>query len=69
VLVGAYLVNYGVYAIRTDDTSSPGVSVVESWSSSMSAWLQDNDVLAGWTFAAVVAAAAAWALAKGRAHR
>jgi cytochrome c-type biogenesis protein len=64
VVVGAYLVNYGIYAIRTDDTSSPGVSFVESWSTSLSAWLESHDTLLGWTFALLVVAAAGWAVTR-----
>ena len=64
VLVGAYLVNYGIYAVRTDDTSSPGVSFVESWSTSLSAWLESHDTLLGWTFAVLVVGAATWAVSR-----
>lgn len=64
VLVGAYLVNYGIYAVRTDDTASPGVSFVESWSTSLSAWLESHDALLGWTFAVLVAGAATWAVSR-----
>jgi cytochrome c biogenesis protein CcdA len=57
VVVGAYLVNYGIYALRTDDTTSPGVSFVESWSSSSAAWLQEHYELAGVLLAVVVVVA------------
>jgi len=57
VLVGVYLVYYGTYAIDTDDRSSPGVSLIEHWSTRSSAWLEEGGVELGLLFAAIIATA------------
>jgi hypothetical protein len=67
VLVGAYLVYYGIYALDTDNASSTGVSVIDDWSSRTSAWLQDGGTTLGWVFAALVVAGLAWAAMRRRA--
>ena len=66
VIVGAYLVYYGIYALDTDNASSTGVSVIDDWSSRASAWLQDGGTTLGWVFAALVAAGLAWAVRRRR---
>jgi cytochrome c biogenesis protein CcdA len=66
VLVGAYLVYYGIYALDTDNASSTGVTLIDDWSSRFSAWLQDGGTTLGWVFAGVVVAGLAWALTRRR---
>jgi cytochrome c biogenesis protein CcdA len=66
VVVGAYLVYYGIYALGTDSSSSTGVAVIDDWSSRASAWLQDGGTTLGWVFAALVAAGLAWAFLRRR---
>jgi cytochrome c-type biogenesis protein len=66
VVVGAYLVYYGIYALDGDNASSPGISVIEDWSSRLSAWLQDGGTTLGWVFAALVAAGLAWTVVRRR---
>lgn len=66
VVVGAYLVYYGIYALDTDDTSSTGVAIIDDWSAEVSLWLQDGGVELGVAFAVLVAAGLAWALLRQR---
>ena len=61
VVVGAYLVYYGVYAIDSSNSSSAAVGVVDDWSARASAWLQDGGVTLGAVLAAMVLAGAGWA--------
>lgn len=66
VAVGAYLVYYGIYALDTDNASSTGVSVIDDWSSRLSAWLQSGGTTLGLVFAVLVAAGLAWAALRRR---
>lgn len=67
VLVGAYLVYYGIYALDTEDTTSTGVRIIDDWSSQVSTWLGDTTVK--WALVVVVAAGVAWALGRRRPTR
>lgn len=66
VVVGAYLVYYGIYALDSDDTSSTGVAMIDDWSSQVSLWLQDGGVELGVVFAVLVAVGLGWALLRQR---
>jgi cytochrome c biogenesis protein CcdA len=66
VIVGAYLVYYGVYALDSGNRSSTGVGTIDDWSSRASSWLERGGVNLGWVLAAVVAAGLAWVLLRGR---
>jgi cytochrome c biogenesis protein CcdA len=66
VVVGAYLVYYGIYALDTNNASSTGVAVIDDWSSRASAWLQNGGTTLGWVFAALVLAGLAWAVVRRR---
>jgi cytochrome c biogenesis protein CcdA len=66
VAVGGYLVYYGIYALDTSNTSSTGVSLIDDWSSRLSAWLQDGGTTLGWVLAAVVVAGLAWTVVRRR---
>lgn len=58
VLVGGYLVWYGIYATDpANGTSSTPLGWVERWSSDASAWLSEGGTGLGVTLAAIVAAA------------
>jgi len=67
VVVGAYLVYYGIYALDQDNASSTGVSTIDDWSARASGWLQDGGTTLGWVFAALVVAGLAWAALRRRA--
>ena len=64
VVVGIYLVYYGIHAVDSGDSSSSGVGLVQAWSDQASAWLQEGGVELGVAFAVLVAAGAAWAVAR-----
>ena len=70
VVVGAYLVYYGVFALDpARSTGTTPVSWVEDWSSRAASWLQNGGTGLGWLLAAAVAAGVAASLvvrAKGR---
>ena len=62
VLVGIYLVYYGIYAANTSNSASSNpIGVMEDWSAQASAWLQNGGVRLGLVFAAFVGAGALWA--------
>jgi cytochrome c-type biogenesis protein len=62
VLVGVYLVYYGIYAANTSNSASSNpIGVMEDWSAQASAWLQNGGVRLGLVFAAFVGAGALWA--------
>ena len=61
LVVGAYLVYYGIYALDSADTASTGVALVDDWSARTSAWLEDGGVGLGVVFAGLVLAGLAWA--------
>jgi len=62
VLVGAYLVYYGIYAAdRSNTASSNPIGLMEDWSSRASSWLESGGVRLGLLFAALVAIGAVWA--------
>lgn len=66
VVVGAYLVLYGVEAIRDDDAASSPVAAVERWSSDAAAWLEEGGTTVGLAMAVVVAVAAGWTAVRCR---
>jgi threonine/homoserine/homoserine lactone efflux protein len=57
VLVGAYLVWYGVWARDPINASTSPVGAVEEWSADLANWLGNGGVGLGMTFAGLVAAA------------
>ena len=66
VLVGAYLVFYGVYAMDPVNSASSPVGVVGSWSSAASAWLSEGGTGLGLVLAVLVASGAGWAVLSRR---
>ena len=66
VLVGAYLVYYGIYALDDTPGESPLVTRVDDWSSRISAWLQNGGTSLGLVLAGIVAAGVAWAFVRRR---
>ena len=66
VIVGAYLVYYGVYALDSGNRSSTGVGAIDDWSSRASAWLEHGGVGLGWVLAGIVAVGLTWVLLRGR---
>jgi cytochrome c biogenesis protein CcdA len=69
VLVGIYLVGYGVRAIRDDDTASSPVAWVDSWSTSAATWLEEGSTQLGAVMAVVVAAGVVWSVTRGTRDR
>jgi putative Mn2+ efflux pump MntP len=67
VLVGIYLVYYGIHAAGSaaSATNNP-IGVMQDWSTRATARLEDGGVRLGLVFAAFVAIAASWA---SRRHR
>ncbi|HWH33891.1 MAG TPA: cytochrome c biogenesis CcdA family protein [Acidimicrobiales bacterium] len=67
VVVGAYLLYYGVYAMDPANpaTVSP-VGLVDAWSSAAAAWLAEGGTSLGLALAAVVAASAGGAVLRRR---
>lgn len=66
VLVGAYLVYYGIHSISSDDSTTNPVGVINDWSSRATTWLENGGVKLGLTMAAVALLAAAWAVSRKR---
>lgn len=66
LLVGAYLVLYGVHALDPAEASSSPIGLVQEWSTSATVWLQDGGTGLGVLLAAVVAVALVAAVALGR---
>jgi cytochrome c biogenesis protein CcdA len=67
VLVGMYLVWYGLYAVDPDNgTASTPLAWVESWSTEATTWLRDGGTGLGLTLATIVGAAAAISLRRRR---
>ena len=66
VLVGAYLVYYGIYALDSTPGDSPLVTRVDDWSSRVSAWLQEGGTGLGLVLGGIVAAGVAWAFVRRR---
>jgi cytochrome c-type biogenesis protein len=63
VLVGAYLVYYGVYATGSSSAASTSpVRFMQDWSNDATTWLQDGGTSRGLAFAAFVGVAGLWAL-------
>jgi cytochrome c-type biogenesis protein len=62
VVVGAYLVYYGIHAIDSGNAQSSGIDVVQDWSDRFSVWLEEGGVGLGVAFAVLVAAGLAWAV-------
>lgn len=71
VLVGAYLVYYGVFALDpAKGTGTTPVSLVEEWSNRSATWLQDGGTELGLLLAVIVATGVAVSLAvRGRGAR
>ena len=69
VLVGAYLVYYGIYSVGNDDSTNNPVGVIEDWSSRTSSWLEGGGVKLGLVMAALAVAVAAWGVTRRRAPR
>jgi cytochrome c-type biogenesis protein len=66
LLVGVYLVYYGIYALDSGNRSSTGVGTIDDWSARASSWLEQGGVGLGWVLAAIVAAGLAWLLVRNR---
>lgn len=66
VIVGAYLVYYGIYALDTGDTTATGVGIMDDWSSEVSIWLDNGGVGLGVAFAVLVALGLGWAILRQR---
>jgi cytochrome c-type biogenesis protein len=66
VLVGAYLVYYGIHSISSDDSSNNPIGVMQDWSARASTWLENGGVKLGLTMAAIALGAAAWAVSRKR---
>lgn len=66
VIVGTYLVYYGIYALDSGNRSTTGVGVIDGWSARASSWLEQGGVGLGWVLAAIVAAGLAWVLVRNR---
>jgi cytochrome c-type biogenesis protein len=63
VLVGAYLVYYGIYATGSDTAASTSpIGLMQDWSTGATTWLEDGGTSRGLVFAAFVGLAAVWAL-------
>jgi cytochrome c biogenesis protein CcdA len=68
VLVGMYLVYYGIHAARSlSDAQSNPIGIMEDWSTRASSWLEDGGTRLGLAFAALVAVATVWAVLRRRA--
>lgn len=69
LLVGAYLVLYGVHALDPTEASTSPIGWVSDWSSQATVWLQDGGTGLGLVLALVVAGALAATLAVKRRPR
>ena len=68
VLVGAYLVYYGIHASGSLDASrSNPIGVMEEWSSDATRWLENGGSRLGIEFAAITLFALSWAIWRRRA--
>jgi phosphoglycerol transferase MdoB-like AlkP superfamily enzyme len=66
VLVGAYLVSYGVYAMDPVNATSSPVGMVGDWSSAASTWLGEGATTWALALAVLVAFGAGWAVLSRR---
>ena len=66
VLVGGYLIWYGVHALDRDNLADNPFGFVESWSADASAWLADGGTQLGLFLAVAVVAALLWTLRRAR---
>jgi cytochrome c-type biogenesis protein len=66
IVVGTYLVYYGIYALDTDAAGSAPVGIVDDWSSRASSWLQNGGARLGILFGGIVFAGLVWARARTR---
>ena len=66
LLVGAYLVLYGIHALDPAEASSSPIGVVQDWSASATTWLQDGGTGLGAVLALAVGVALAGAVAAAR---
>ena len=66
VLVGVYLVYYGVHSAGSDNSSSNPVGVMEDWSSRASTWLENGGVKLGLVMGVLALGAATWATTRKR---
>lgn len=69
VLVGAYLVFYGVYAMDPVNSTSSPVGVVGNLSSAATTWLSQGGAGLGFVLAVLVAIGAGWAVLSRRRRR
>jgi cytochrome c biogenesis protein CcdA len=65
VLVGVYLLSYGVYAMDPVNSTSSPVGVVGDWSSAATAWLSEGGTGLGLALAALVALGVGWVALSG----
>jgi cytochrome c-type biogenesis protein len=66
LLVGAYLVYYGAYAIGTDDSTDNPVGLIEDWSARTQTWVNDIGPKLGLTLGVLALLGATWALVRNR---
>ena len=66
LLVGAYLVYYGIHSIGSDDSTNNPIGVMQDWSSRVSTWLENGGAKIGLAMGAIALAAAAWAVSRKR---
>lgn len=69
ILVGAYLVLYGVYAMDPVNSTSSPVGVVGDWSSAATTWLSEGGAGLGLVLAALVTLGAGWTVLSHRRRR
>ena len=67
VLVGGYLVYYGIYAANpSNNSASNPIGVVEGWSSNASSWFESNRSWVAVLFTAFVVIGTTWAVSESR---